>query len=67
EERAEKLEDIQGELRDIEWGNQIRSYVLHPYTKVKDHRTDVEAGNAEGVLDGELDVFIEAYLRQQSS
>jgi len=46
----------------VGWGSQIRSYVLHPYTMVKDHRTGVEAGNAQGVLDGALDGFIQAYL-----
>lgn len=66
EKRAEKLEEIQGELKDIEWGSQIRSYVLHPYKKVKDHRTEVEVGNTEAVLDGEIDRFMEAYLKQES-
>ncbi|MBC7122602.1 MAG: peptide chain release factor 2, partial [Pseudothermotoga sp.] len=60
--RKEQLEEIQGELKDIAWGNQIRSYVLHPYKMVKDHRTEVEVGNADAVLDGELDPFIEAEL-----
>ncbi|MGH7809091.1 MAG: peptide chain release factor 2, partial [Candidatus Binatia bacterium] len=49
---------------DIGFGSQIRSYVLHPYRMVKDHRTNVEVGNADGVLDGDLDPFIEAYLMQ---
>ncbi|MFN4190357.1 MAG: peptide chain release factor 2 [Pseudothermotoga sp.] len=60
--RKEQLEEIQGELKEIAWGNQIRSYVLHPYTMVKDHRTGVETGNFEAVLDGELDYFIEAEM-----
>ncbi len=63
EKRAEKISEIQGELKDIEWGSQIRSYILHPYKKVKDHRTDVEIGNTDAVLDGEIDPFIEAYLK----
>ncbi|MFQ5528900.1 MAG: peptide chain release factor 2, partial [Gemmatimonadota bacterium] len=58
----QKLEDTKS---DIAWGNQIRSYVLQPYTMVKDHRTDVEVGNANGVLDGDLNPFIEAFLRQK--
>ncbi|MDH3298043.1 MAG: peptide chain release factor 2, partial [Gemmatimonadota bacterium] len=64
EQQAErqKLEDTKS---DIAWGNQIRSYVLQPYTMVKDHRTDVEVGNAFGVLDGNLDPFIEGFLRQK--
>ncbi len=60
--RKEQLEEIQGELKEIAWGNQIRSYVLQPYTMVKDHRTGVETGNFEAVLDGDLDQFIEAEL-----
>ncbi|NBI92391.1 peptide chain release factor 2 [Lachnospiraceae bacterium] len=63
EENAEKLSDIRGEVKEIGWGNQIRSYVLQPYTMVKDHRTSEESGNADAVLDGGLDPFINAYLK----
>jgi peptide chain release factor 2 len=63
-ERAEELAAIKGDFQKIEWGSQIRSYVLHPYQMVKDHRTDFETGNAQAVLDGSLDGFIEAYLRE---
>ena len=63
EENAEKLSDIRGEVKEIGWGNQIRSYVLQPYTMVKDHRTGEESGNADAVLDGALDSFINAYLK----
>ena len=63
EANAEKLSDIRGEVKEIGWGNQIRSYVLQPYTLVKDHRTDVETGNVEAVLDGGLDIFINGYLK----
>ncbi|MBS3787140.1 peptide chain release factor 2 [Candidatus Bipolaricaulota bacterium] len=65
EKRAEKIEEVQGELKDIEWGSQIRSYVLHPYQKIKDHRTEVEVGDTESVLDGEIDPFIQAYLKKK--
>ena len=63
-ERKEKeLQALKGERKDIAWGNQIRSYVLHPYTLVKDHRTGVEVGNIQAVLDGDIDVFISSYLK----
>jgi peptide chain release factor 2 len=66
-EQQQKLSVLRGEHRDAAWGNQIRSYVLHPYTLVKDHRTGLEVGNAEGVLNGDLDQFIEASLRVAKS
>ncbi len=61
-EQEEKISELRGEYTKAEWGSQIRSYVLHPYQLVKDHRTDYEMGNAQAVLDGELDPFIEAFL-----
>ena len=66
EENAEKLSDIRGDVKEIGWGNQIRSYVMQPYTMVKDHRTNEESGNVGAVLDGELDLFINAYLKWKS-
>ena len=63
QQNAEKESGIRGEVRDINFGNQIRSYVLQPYTMVKDHRTNEEVGNAQAVLDGYLDPFMNAYLR----
>jgi len=63
QQQIEKLEDIRGEVKEIGWGNQIRSYVFHPYNLVKDHRTDYETGNINAVMDGKLDEFINAYLR----
>mgnify|MGYP002672263011 CR=1 FL=1 len=63
EENAEKLSDIRGDVKEIGWGNQIRSYVMQPYTMVKDHRTGEESGNVDAVLDGAIDPFINAYLR----
>ena len=63
QENAEKLSDIRGDVKEIGWGNQIRSYVLQPYTMVKDHRTGEELGNAAACWTEDLDPFISAYLR----
>mgnify|MGYP000833836595 CR=1 FL=1 len=66
QENAEKTSDIRGDVKDINFGNQIRSYVLQPYTMVKDHRTSEETGNVDAVMDGDLDGFINAYLKAAS-
>jgi len=66
EKREKEIQNLRGERKDIAWGNQIRSYVLHPYTLVKDHRTGVEVGNVQGVLDGDIDVFIYSYLKNMA-
>jgi peptide chain release factor 2 len=63
---AQSIADVRGEVKSAEWGNQIRSYVLHPYKMVKDHRTETETSDAEGVLDGKLDEFIEAMVTRGS-
>ncbi len=63
-ERKEKIEDIQGTYNQIGWGSQIRSYVFHPYNLVKDHRTNAEMGNTGAVMDGEIDLFINEYLKK---
>ena len=63
EENAQKAAGIRGEVTEIGWGNQIRSYVMQPYTMVKDHRTGVESGNVDAVMDGSLDTFINGYLK----
>lgn len=65
-ENLEKIDDIKGEQREIAWGSQIRSYVFMPYTMVKDHRTNFEMGNISSVMDGDLDGFINAYLKMKS-
>ena len=61
-EQAEKQAEIAGDMKKIEWGSQIRSYVFHPYSMVKDHRTGAETGNIQSVMDGDLDMFITEYL-----
>ena len=66
QEQAEKVSDIRGEIKEIGFGNQIRSYVMQPYTLVKDHRTGEESGNVTAVLDGALDPFMNAYLSSQN-
>jgi peptide chain release factor 2 len=66
-EREKELQDLRGEQKDIGFGSQIRSYVLHPYQMIKDKRTDVEVGNVEAVLEGDLDVFMNAELRRRAS
>ncbi len=63
QENAEKVSGIRGEVKDIGWGNQIRSYVMQPYTMVKDHRTNEESSNVGGVMDGNIDAYISAYLK----
>ena len=65
-EKEEKSIRAYGDKKRIEWGSQIRSYVLHPYKMVKDHRTGEQTSNAERVLDGEMDMFIESYLKQMA-
>ncbi len=66
EEKKEKIEDLQGNYSQIGWGSQIRSYVFHPYSMVKDHRTNAEVGDVHRVMDGDLDYFIDEYLKQQA-
>lgn len=64
--REQELAELRGEQREIAWGSQIRSYVFHPYKLVKDHRTNVEVGNVDAVMDGEIDMFIKAYLKYKA-
>jgi peptide chain release factor 2 len=64
--RQEAIAKERGEAQDVGWGSQIRSYVLQPYTMVKDHRTDVEIGNVQGVLDGDLDKLVRAELNRRA-
>ncbi len=63
-ERMDQMAEIKGEMKKIEWGSQIRSYVFQPYTLVKDHRTGVEDGNIQAVMDGDIGAFIDAFLAQ---
>ena len=65
-EYEQKMADIKGETSEINFGSQIRSYVFHPYKMVKDHRTGYEVGNVDAVMDGDLDGFVESYLRQRN-
>lgn len=65
-EHEKEMASVQGEQQEIGWGSQIRSYVFHPYSMVKDHRTNMEKGNVQGVMDGDIDDFIQAYLKQQA-
>ena len=62
----DKIEDLTGELKDMGWGSQIRSYVFHPYSMVKDHRTNIETSNVNSVMDGNIDMFINGFLSQNS-
>lgn len=66
EENKEKIEDLQGKYTQIAWGSQIRSYVFNPYNLVKDHRTNVEVGDINGVMDGDINIFINEYLKQKA-
>lgn len=65
QERSDEVSELKGEFKKVEWGSQIRSYVLHPYQMVKDHRSDFETGNTQAVLDGHIDGLIEAYLKMK--
>ena len=65
EQQQAELDEIRGEQKEIGWGSQIRSYVFHPYSMVKDHRTSTETGNVQAVMDGDIDMFIDAYLRSK--
>ncbi|MFN8671824.1 MAG: peptide chain release factor 2 [Candidatus Sericytochromatia bacterium] len=67
EEREKQLSELKGAYSEASWGNQIRSYVFHPYSLVKDHRTNVETSNVQDIMDGEIDLFINAYLQSRSS
>ena len=66
QEQQKELDRIRGSVLEIAWGNQIRSYVFHPYNMVKDHRTGQETGNVQAVMDGDLDPFMDAFLHWQA-
>ena len=65
QEQDERMAVEYGEKQKIEWGSQIRSYVMHPYSMVKDHRTEAETGNVQKIMDGDIDMFIEVYLKMK--
>jgi peptide chain release factor 2 len=67
EKEREKLSRLEDSKKEIAWGSQIRSYVFHPYTMVKDHRTNAETSDVQRVMDGDLDMFINAFLRQRDT
>ena len=67
QEQADKVSGIRGEVKEIGFGNQIRSYVMQPYTLVKDHRTNTENSNVQAVMDGDIDCFINAYLKEKNT
>ncbi|NLA04798.1 MAG: peptide chain release factor 2, partial [Firmicutes bacterium] len=66
QEQADELSALRGSQKEIAWGSQIRTYTFHPFTLVKDHRTGLESGRVEAVMDGDLDPFVEAFLRWQA-
>ena len=66
EEQKEKIDDLQGQYTQISWGSQIRSYIFHPYSMVKDHRTELDVGDVDGVMDGDIDIFINEYLKRKA-
>ena len=66
-EHEHEMAALQGDQQEIGWGSQIRSYVFHPYSMAKDHRTNVEKGNIQAVMDGDIDDFIQSYLKQQAA
>jgi peptide chain release factor 2 len=65
QENKERVDELKGDYSQITWGSQIRSYVFHPYSMVKDHRTNAEVGNVNGVMDGDIDYFINEKLKQR--